>query len=85
MFEGFWPTPKAQSRGPIRRPRRASSLFARRKWNKSTIPPPESKRERIEAGRRKLVEKARRSAERSAAAKAANKAKAKSETGEARA
>lgn len=59
----LWPRRGQQRAGPIRRGRRSS--LGRWQRNRETIPPPERKRARIEAGRAKLVAKAKRSAERS--------------------
>ena len=59
----LWPQRGPQRAGPIRHGRRSSLGRGRR--NQETIPPPERKRARIEAGRAKLVAKAKRSAERS--------------------
>ena len=66
-----------QSGGPIHFPRRRSSLGLRRGANNPPIPPPPAKRERINAGRAKLIARAERSRLRSEAAKA------RAETGEA--
>ena len=76
----------AQQSGRIRRPSRRSALFGSRSFNKGAIPPPERKRERIEAARRKLVEKTERAHARSARDKAANaviKAMSRDKTGDA--
>lgn len=57
------PRPEGQLSGPIRRGRRSS--LGRWQRNQETVPPPERKRARIEAGRAKLIAKAKRFAERS--------------------
>ena len=59
----LWPQRGPQLAGPIRRGRRSS--LGRRWRNRETVPPPPAKAARIEAGRAKLVAKAKRSAERS--------------------
>lgn len=64
LAELFWPRPQPQRSGPIRHGSR-SSLGCSRRNQEETVPPPERKRARIEAGRAKLVAKAARSAERS--------------------
>ena len=67
----------AAVRRPDPFPRRRSSLGLRRGANNPPIPPPPAKRERINAGRAKLIARAERSRLRSEAAKA------RAETGEA--
>lgn len=63
LFGSMWPQRVPPRAGPIRRGRRSS--LGRWQRNQETVPPPERKRARIEAGRAKLVAKAKRSAERS--------------------
>ena len=68
LLEMFLRQPNAEGYGlrgggPIRRGRRSS--LGRRWRNRETVPPPPAKAARIEAGRAKLVAKAKRSAERS--------------------
>ncbi len=63
LFGSMWPRRGPQLAGPIRHGRRPS--LGCRQGNRETVPPPERKRVRIEAGRAKLIAKAARSAERS--------------------
>ncbi|MDE0704045.1 MAG: hypothetical protein OXH59_10010 [Rhodospirillaceae bacterium] len=64
---GFGRPLDPQKGGPIQFPRRRSSLCGSRKCNAKPIPPPAAKRDRIAAGRQKLMDKAARSAARSQA------------------
>lgn len=70
-----WTPPESgpQRSGPIQRPSRRSSLYGQRKANARPIPPPAAKRERIAAGRQKLMDKTARSRARSATARAMHK------------
>lgn len=63
LFGSMWPQRGPQLAGPIRHGRRSS--LGHWQQNQETVPPPERKLARIEAGRAKLIAKAARSAERS--------------------